>query len=274
MQPRLLLLIAVVFTPLLHGQQLQQASYTDSQAQSGESLYIQSCAACHLPDLTGSFEAPALNDANFQGNWTNRNVSELVDLLRQTMPPQAPASLTEQQYIDITAYLLSANDIASGSTDLITAANAVVFIGDNNDEQVPLVQRIPVPGRAGTIPTPGPRDSVPDIATVYQSERGITRSYVAIEGFKNVTTEELANPAPADWTYWRRTPQSQGYSPLNQINKENVAQLSLAWVWGMEPGRSQPGPLVRDGNIYIPNFGNVIQSINGRDGTLLWEYQR
>ena len=151
MQARLLLLIAVVFSPMLHGQQLQQASYTESQAQSGQSLYIQSCAACHLPDLTGSFEAPALNDANFQGNWANRNVSELVDLLRQTMPPQAPASLTEQQYIDIIAYLLSANDIASGSTDLISAANAVVFIGDNdsNYDQISLVQRTPVPGRAG-----------------------------------------------------------------------------------------------------------------------------
>ena len=41
MQPRLLLLIAIVFTPMLHGQQLQQAGYTESQAQSGESIYIQ-----------------------------------------------------------------------------------------------------------------------------------------------------------------------------------------------------------------------------------------
>ncbi len=274
MQARLLLLIALVYSPLLWGQQLQQASYSDSQAASGQTLYAQNCAACHLPDLTGSFEAPALNDSNFRNNWSNRNVAELVDLLRRTMPPQAPASLTEQQYVELIAYLLSENDIASGSNDLVAAATGVVFIGDSSSEQATALQRMPVPGRAGTIPTPGTRNSVPDIATVYQSDRAITRSFIPITDYQNITTEELANPAPEDWTYWRRTPQSQGYSPLDQINKDNVSRLSLAWVWGMEPGRSQPGPLVRNGIIYIPNFGNVIQAINGRDGTLLWEYQR
>ena len=42
----------------------------------------------------------------------------------------------------------------------------------------------------------------------------------------------------------------------------------------MAPGRSQPGPLIRNGIVYIPNFGNVVQALDGRDGTLLWEYQR
>ncbi|MBM89073.1 MAG: alcohol dehydrogenase [Gammaproteobacteria bacterium] len=271
---RLFLLIAAVLSPLLHGQQLQQASYTESQAGSGQIVYTQNCAACHLPDLTGSFEAPALNDINFRNTWSNRNVSELLDLLRRTMPPQAPASLTERQYIEAVAYLLSANDINPSDTELIAATDSVIFIGDNNSEQVTLQQRTPVPGRAGTIPTPGTRDSVPDVATIYQSKRAITRSYIPISDYQNISTEELANPTPADWTYWRRTPKSQGYSPLDQIDKNNVSELSLAWVWGMEPGRSQPGPLVRNGIIYVPNFGNVIQALDGRDGTLLWEYQR
>ena len=42
----------------------------------------------------------------------------------------------------------------------------------------------------------------------------------------------------------------------------------------MEPGRSQPAPLVRDGIIFIPNFGNVVQALDGRSGNLLWEYRR
>ncbi|MEQ8953096.1 MAG: PQQ-binding-like beta-propeller repeat protein, partial [Gammaproteobacteria bacterium] len=77
-----------------------------------------------------------------------------------------------------------------------------------------------------------------------------------------------------DWTYWRRTPSSHGFTPLDQINVSNVNRLTLAWVWGMEPGRSQPAPLVRDGIVYVPNFGNVVQALDGRDGTLLWEYRR
>ena len=92
--------------------------------------------------------------------------------------------------------------------------------------------------------------------------------------FQNVSTAELTSPNPSDWTYWRRTPYSQGFGPLAQISKENVTNLSLAWVWGMESGRSQPAPLVKNGIIFIPNFGNVVQALDGSDGTLLWEYRR
>ena len=46
-------------------------------------------------------------------------------------------------------------------------------------------------------------------------------------------------------------------------------------MWGMEDGdRSQPAPLVRDGTLYLPNSGNVIQALDATDGTLLWEYGR
>ena len=41
----------------------------------------------------------------------------------------------------------------------------------------------------------------------------------------------------------------------------------------MEDGTSQPDPLVRNGILYVPNAGNVIQAIDGVDGTLLWEWR-
>ena len=272
---RLLLLAFAIFSPILCGQQLQQATYTETQAEAGLEIYTQSCAVCHLSDLTGSFEAPSLNDISFRNNWANRSVFELSDLLQRTMPPQSPGSLNEEEYIAVIAYLLSENDVGASQSDLLIAsANNVVFVGEVNSALTAAEQRTPVPGRAGTVPNPGTRNSIPEIATIYQTDRAITRSFVPISNYQNVTTSELANPDPADWTYWRGTPQSQGYSQLNQINKENVSELSLAWVWGMEPGRSQPAPLVRNGIIYIPNFGNIIQAINGRDGTLLWEYKR
>lgn len=254
-------------------QELQQASFSAAQAVRGETLYQQNCAACHLADLTGSFEAPNLADPSFRSNWTNRSVAEFTDLLRRTMPPQAPGSLNDAQYLDIAAFLLRANAIDASTNALVTAANTVMFL-DANNQRANIVQRTPVPGRAGTVPSPGSRNSVPEIATIYQSEGARTRSFVSADRYRNVSSNELANPADDDWTYWRRTPQSQGYSPLDQINTSNVRELSLAWVWGMEPGRSQPAPLVRDGIIFIPNFGNVVQALDGRDGTLLWEYRR
>ena len=269
----LLSLFCLLSGNLALSQELQQASFSADQASRGESLYQQNCGACHLADLSGSFEAPNLADSAFRGNWANRGVEEFIDLLNRTMPPQAPGSLSQAQYLDISAFILSTNSVAA-SNSLVLDGNSVLFLGDSPNNQFPLVQRTPVPGRAGTIPTPNTRDSVPDIATVYSSDRARTRNFRSINEFRNVSTEDLANPAAEDWTYWRRTPESQGYTPLDQITRENVGGLSLAWVWGMESGRSQPAPLVRNGIVFIPNFGNVVQALDGRDGTLLWEYRR
>jgi len=261
------------FAPALAFAQ-QQATYTEAQAASGNTLYRQSCAICHLENLQGSFEAPSLNDSNFRNNWRNRPVEELLALMETTMPPQAPGSLAPEQYINVIAYLLSENTISASATALSETSNAVVFRSDEIAAAAPAIERIPVPGEPGTIPSSESRNTVPEIATIYNSERARTRLFQAVPRFSNVSTADLANPPAGDWTYWRRTPQSQGYSPLDQINTANVSQLSLAWVWGMESGRSQPAPLVRDGIIFIPNFGNVVQALDGTDGTLLWEYRR
>ena len=277
--PQLLALTCLLASGSTLAQQLQQANYEEGQAERGELLYKQNCVACHLADLSGSFEAPNLADNSFRNNWSNRGMQEFLDMLRRTMPPQAPGSLSESQYQDVSAFLLSANAIPASSTVTLTAANSVVFLNGDVSALANGVQRTPVPGRAGTVPSPHTRNAVPEIATVYSSDRALSRSYTginnsAIDKFRNVSSEELADPAPADWTYWRRSPQSQGYTPLDQITAENVSSLSLAWVWGMEEGRSQPAPLVRDGIIFIPNFGNVVQALDGRDGSLLWEYRR
>ena len=271
---RCLLLICLLAPLVVNGQQLLQAPYSSVQASNGDTLYQQNCATCHLPDLQGSLEAPALNDTNFRSNWTNRGVNELLDLLRRTMPPQAPGSLDEAGYLQIVAFLLRANNIRESSIELTASDNSVVFLENTGNVEAQQNQRSPVPGIAGTITTPGTRNSVPEIATVYRSDRAITRSFRVVPNFQNVSTEDLISPNPADWTYWRRTPNSQGFTPLDQINKVTVNNLSLAWVWGMESGRSQPAPLVKNGIVFVPNFGNVVQALDGRDGTLLWEYRR
>lgn len=88
-----------------------------------------------------------------------------------------------------------------------------------------------------------------------------------------VTDEMLLNPSDGDWLMWRRTYNGWGYSPLDQINKENVGDLRLAWSWAMTPGRTQETPLVHDGIIYIQNSDHTIQALDGASGDLIWEYQ-
>ncbi|MBI4477516.1 MAG: PQQ-binding-like beta-propeller repeat protein [Acidobacteria bacterium] len=98
-------------------------------------------------------------------------------------------------------------------------------------------------------------------------------SIADIRSFTPVTDAMLLNPDPADWPNWRRTLDAWGYSPLNQINRQNVHQLQLAWSWGLQAGQSQPAPLVSQGIMFIPIPGGGVQALDAATGDLLWEYR-
>src|SRR5258706_84355 len=89
-----------------------------------------------------------------------------------------------------------------------------------------------------------------------------------------VTDEMLRNPPAADWLMWRRTYNAWGYSPLDQINKNNVKDLQVAWTWSMTNGATETTPIVHDGVLYIFNYANQIQALNTVTGALFWEYKR
>ena len=54
-----------------------------------------------------------------------------------------------------------------------------------------------------------------------------------LERLTPVTDAMLRDPSPSDWLMWRRTYNGWGHSPLTQINRENVKNLTVAWTWGM-----------------------------------------
>lgn len=95
-----------------------------------------------------------------------------------------------------------------------------------------------------------------------------------VEDFTPLTSEMLLEPDPEDWVMWRRTYDAWGYSPLDQINKENVGDLELAWAWSMVDGRQETTPLIYDGIMYLHNQGDLIQALDAATGDLIWEYAR
>jgi alcohol dehydrogenase (cytochrome c) len=92
--------------------------------------------------------------------------------------------------------------------------------------------------------------------------------------FQPVTDAMLLDPSPNDWINVRRTYDGWGYSPLNQINKQNAQRLQLVWSWSMGPGFSEPTPLVYRGVMYLPNPNAVVQALDAVTGDLLWEYKK
>jgi len=233
------------------------ATYTQAQAAAGRSAYAESCAECHRDDMTGSFEAPPLAGPAFLGFWAGRPIAELTDMA-SSMPPSAEGSLGEETYTSIVAYILSRNGVLPGNAPL-TFASAAFLEGATG---TPVEITAAAGGRGGG---GGGRGGPPP---------GGTDTFTPVSGFRPVGDAELADPAPGDWLMYRRTYDGQGYSPLDQITRQNVGELRLAWVWAMNDGVSQPTPLVRDGVMYLTHPENTIQALDAASGELLWEYRR
>ena len=96
-----------------------------------------------------------------------------------------------------------------------------------------------------------------------------------LAGLPPVTDAMLRNPDPADWLMWRRTLDGWGYSPLNEITRENVSELKRIWVRDLVQEGSQQGtPLVYGGIMFMPNVNDVIWALDAATGELLWEHRR
>ena len=106
-----------------------------------------------------------------------------------------------------------------------------------------------------------------------QVQRRVRNLGIGDRVFRPVTDAMLEKPEPGEWINWRRTYDGTGYSPLNQINRQNVGQLTLAWSWGMPAGQHQPTPLVHDGVMFLPTPGGGAQAVDATNGDFLWEFR-
>jgi len=95
-----------------------------------------------------------------------------------------------------------------------------------------------------------------------------------VNDYQPVTDEVLRNPSDADWLQWRRTYDGWAYSPLDQIDRDNVGSLQLVWSRALTAGGVELIPLVHDGVMYIPHPGSVIEAVDATTGDLIWQYRR
>lgn len=101
--------------------------YSESQATAGETLYGEHCLKCHGDDLAGVEQAPALAGTTFGQRWHGATLKKLFERI-EVMPPKEPKSLTEKQYADILAFLLSANEFPAGPDPLVFDRSALADI--------------------------------------------------------------------------------------------------------------------------------------------------
>lgn len=100
------------------GKTTKDGVYSQDQAQRGKAQYAQSCAVCHMADLSGNGQAPALTGDSFAETWNGHTADELFDLIRTTMPQNNPNSLSADQCADLIAYIFQTNSAPAGQDEL------------------------------------------------------------------------------------------------------------------------------------------------------------
>lgn len=239
------------------------ASFTAAQAENGANLYAQFCAECHGLSLKGSAHGSELAGPNFIRKWGNRSTGKLVSVSIETMTVGNADSLDLEAIVAIIAHVLKMNDAATG------------------DEELEAESSLPI-GKAvhGEAWDSTQADAVDSGSEQWEGAGSIAEAARKASDFVNqevsafvpVSMEMLDSPPDADWLQWRRTPDGHGYSPLKQVNRNNIDELRLAWVITMRDGSNQGTPLVHNGIMYLTHPQNVIQALDAASGDVIWEY--
>ncbi|MDG2004479.1 MAG: PQQ-binding-like beta-propeller repeat protein [Novosphingobium sp.] len=225
-------------------------NFTSAQVEQGKQIYRGACAGCHGPGLEGG-AARALSGRTFLGRWAGGNsLGAMFKYIRDTMPPGAPGSLSSDQIASLMALILQENGKKPGAEPLpgdyaILQKHYLPFTGDTSGGLSLQAQLPPWP----ELPNP------------------------ALE-MAPVTDALLQSPSENDWLSWRRTLDGQGFSPLTQIERENVGTLRLAWSYNLSAGPNASTPLVHDGVLFVYSNKDQVDAINAATGDVLWTYKR
>ena len=250
-----------------------------AQVEHGAAVFKEKCATCHGENLQGSFNAQGLSGNTFQSQWRSRTVAELFGTISETMPPTSPGSLAREDALAVVAYILQRNGAPQRPQALTAGSPARVgdVLSGQANPSAPSVMGVPdqIGGRYGNN---GPREilTITDrqgVGIDAAAQTHLKQLSSPLDRVTPVTDQMLRDPSPSDWLMWRRTYNAWGYSPLNQINRDNVKDLKVAWTWGLNSaGFTEFTPLVHDGILYVWNNGETVQALDARNGDLLWQF--
>jgi cytochrome c len=92
--------------------------FTEAQVERGKSAYEAQCATCHGYDLTSDSGAPNLVMPAFRFGWHGRTIAQKLEQIRTTMPQGFPKSMSDQEYLDVIAYILHFNKYPADAREL------------------------------------------------------------------------------------------------------------------------------------------------------------
>ena len=106
-------------------------------------------------------------------------------------------------------------------------------------------------------------------------QAGAALGQPAERDWEPVTDERLLNPRDGDWMSFRRTYDVTGFSPLDQLDRDTVGDLRLAWAYSMRDGsRWVPTPVVANGLMYVAEGSGRVTAFDVESGDVAWVHTR
>lgn len=108
-------------------------------------------------------------------------------------------------------------------------------------------------------------------ATFLVPARALTR-YGDVDARRLLAADSRANAG--QWMSYGRDYSEQRYSPLTQINADNVSRLGLAWYADLAErgGSYETTPVVVDGEIFVTSPWSKVYAFDAKTGKRLWKY--
>jgi PQQ-dependent dehydrogenase (methanol/ethanol family) len=105
----------------------------------------------------------------------------------------------------------------------------------------------------------------------HQAVAGVVFALLALNSCSR--QPKAAGEDQGDWLMYGRTYDDQRFSPLNQVNEQNVAKLGLAWSRELGTTRGLEGtPLVKDGVIFVTSTWSIVTALDAKTGEVRWTY--
>ena len=93
--------------------------------------------------------------------------------------------------------------------------------------------------------------------------------------WEQITEERLLHPEDGDWLNYRRTYDVQGFSPLEEINRDNVQELRPLWTYSFrDNNRWSPTPMVANGIMYVSEGSGRVTAMDAVSGDEIWVHER
>jgi S-disulfanyl-L-cysteine oxidoreductase SoxD len=124
------IVLVTVAAPTARSQPTGAPTFTAEQLDRGRAIYGRNCTDCHGTTLdNGEFGGPVLKGGFFRQKWAAAGVGALYSFTKGLMPPDRPGGLTDQNYADLIAYILSNNCYTPGDKELPTDPSAMQNMG-------------------------------------------------------------------------------------------------------------------------------------------------